>query len=35
MIVDAKGVIRAKLFQGGYKVRHDADDILQAAARMD
>jgi len=34
LIVDAKGTIRAKLFHGGYKQRHDADDILKAAAAL-
>lgn len=35
VIVDADGVIRAKLFHGGYKARHDADDILAAVAALD
>ena len=35
VIVDSKGIIRAKLFHGGYKVRHEARDILEAAASID
>lgn len=31
VIVDAQGVIRAKLFYDGYKKRHQAADILGAA----
>ncbi len=35
VIVDAKGVIRAKLFYDGYKKRHEAADILGAARAID
>ena len=35
VIVDREGVIRAKLFHGGYKVRHGTDDILAAVAALD
>ena len=31
VIVDAEGIIRAKLFHGGYKNRHGPDEILAAA----
>ena len=34
-LLDASGVIRAKLFHSGYKKRHEAKDILRAAAKLD
>lgn len=34
-IIDRDGVIRAKLFFDGYKQRHAADQIIEAAAVMD
>lgn len=35
VIVDREGVIRAKLFHGGYKVRHGPDDIRAAVSALD
>ena len=34
-VLDAHGVVRAKLFHEGYKERHSAREILDAAAAMD
>ena len=34
-LLDESGVIRAKLFYGGYKKRQSAADILRAAAKLD
>jgi peroxiredoxin len=31
MIVDADGIIRAKLFLEGFKERHSSDDLMKAA----
>jgi peroxiredoxin Q/BCP len=34
MIVDAKGVIRAKLFHDGFVARHTAEQIVKAAGEI-
>ena len=34
MLIDKDGVIRAKLFHDGFIKRHDAEDILKAAADL-
>ncbi len=34
-LLDASGIVRAKLFYGGYKKRQSAADILRAAAKLD
>ncbi len=31
-LLDAQGIVRAKLFEDGYKKRHTAQDIVDAAA---
>ena len=33
-LLDAQGIIRAKLFHGGYETRHTADEILAASAKL-
>ena len=34
-ILDARGVVRAKLFHEGYEQRHATDEIIAAAAAVD
>jgi peroxiredoxin len=34
-IIDDQGVIRAKLFYDGYKTRHGAQEIIEAARDLD
>jgi peroxiredoxin Q/BCP len=34
MIIDRDGVIRAKLFQGGYRERHTPEELIKAAGRI-
>jgi len=33
-VVDDKGVIRAKLFQEGYKERHTSEELMQAVKQI-
>ena len=33
-LLDGDGIVRAKLFQEGYKKRHSASDILKAAEAL-
>ena len=33
-VVDVKGVIRAKLFQVGYKERHTSEELMQAVKQI-
>lgn len=35
VLVDSSGTIRAKLFHAGYRARHAASEILEAAAGFD
>ena len=35
VLIDSEGIIRGKLFYAGYKVRHDPQQIMALAARLD
>jgi peroxiredoxin len=34
VLIDPNGVIRAKIFKEGYKVRHTVDELVEAAATL-
>ena len=34
LIIDQQGIVRAKLFEDGYKKRHTTDDLFEAAQKI-
>lgn len=34
-LIDRSGVVRAKLFEEGYRERHSVDDLIAAAGKVD
>ena len=35
MLIDQTGVIRAKLFERGYRIRHTSDELVAAAEKLE
>jgi peroxiredoxin Q/BCP len=33
-LIDQKGIVRAKIFKGGYRIRHSIDELLKESAEI-